>query len=126
RALIGEVLISAEGSQHVRRTHSGNTAVVAVLGWTCRVVGRQIVERRGDSRRIKVIPKRDALSPEQCLAADGFRCGVEGGDLLVRMPMNEVKDPMRARPSAVNEIGPGNRALRRNARAQGTEPAGCA
>src|SRR6516164_5135621 len=42
----------------------------------------------------------------------------------MRMAMNEVEDPVRSRPRAIDEVGPGNGALRRNARPQTAESAG--
>ena len=59
-------------------------------------------------------------------ALAGQRLGgrVERLALLVRMAVDEVEDAVRARPGAVDEVGPGHRALRRNAGAQVAEPAG--
>ena len=47
-----------------------------------------------------------------------FRGGKERGALLVRMAVNEIEDAVRTRPGPVDEVGPGDGALRGDARAQ--------
>src|SRR5262249_15195773 len=97
RAALSEVLVSAVGAEHVRDAHAAETAAVAVLGGAGRVVGRQVVERRRDPRRVEEVPERHALTLQPGLAADRVRDGVEGLALLVRVAVDEVEDAVRAR-----------------------------
>ena len=92
--------------------------MVAMRGRTRRVVGRQIVKGCGNSCGVEIFPKRHALSPEHCgrrlvvegpevelelviaqlpaaRTGDGFRRRIKRSTLLVRVPVNEVKDPVR-------------------------------
>ena len=139
--VLGEVLVGAVGPEHVGRAHAADASVVAVVGRAGRVVGGEVVERRGDSRGVEVVPERSTLAPEHGLgrlvverpeverepvvahlpgplAGHGLGGRVEGGALLLRVAVDEVEDPVRAGPRAVDEIGPGDGALRRRARAQ--------
>ena len=145
RGVLGEVLVGAVGAQHVGRAHAADAAVVAVVRRAGRIVGRQVVERRGDARGVEVVPERDALAPEHGLgrlvverpevelepvvahlpgplAGHGLGGRVKRGALLLRMAVDEVEDPVRAGPRAVDEVGPGDGALRRRARAQLLKP----
>ena len=147
RTVLGEVLIGAVGAEHVGRAHAADAAVMAVLRRAGRIVRRQVVERRRNAGRVEVVPERHALAPQhrrrrlvverpevelELVVADlpaalaGHRLGgrVERRALLVRVAMDEIEDAVRARPGAVDEVGPGDRALRRNAGAQAAEPAG--
>ena len=100
-------------------------AVVSVVRGTGRIVRRQIVKRRGNSRRVEIVPERDALDAgSSVFAVYGFRRGIERSTLLVRMSVHEIKDAVRARSGPVDEVGPGHRALRGNAGPQVTEAAG--
>ena len=60
---------------------------------------------------------------DAAFAGKGLGSGVERHALLVRMAVNEVEDAVRAGAGAVDEVGPGDGALRRNARAQVAETA---
>ena len=62
RDVFGEVLIGAVGAQHVGRAHAADATAMAVLRRAGRIVGRQIVERGGNPRRVEVIPERHALT----------------------------------------------------------------
>ena len=65
RGVLGEVLVGAIGAEHVGRAHAADAAVVAVVRRAGRVVGRKVVERRGNSRGVEIVPERRALAPEQ-------------------------------------------------------------
>ncbi len=142
--VFGEVLVRAIGPEHVGRAHAADATVVAVVRRAGRIVGRKIIERRGNSRGVEIIPERGPLAPEQGLgrlvierpevelkpvvahvpeplAGHGLGGRVEGIALLLRMPVDEVEDPVRAGPCAVDEVGPGDGALRRRAGAQTAE-----
>src|SRR5262249_46351990 len=107
----------------VGRAHAADAAVVAVVGRAGRVVGRQAVKRGRNPRRVEIVPERDALAPEIRFAVDGFGRPVEGGGRLLRVPGHEIKNAVRARCGAVDEAGPGDGTLRRNATAKGAETA---
>src|SRR5262245_32863495 len=98
--------------------------MVPVRRGTWRIVRRQSVKSRGNSRRIEKLPERHTLAPEHRFAVDCLRRGVEGKALLLWMPVHEIKDAVRARPGTINEVSPGNRALRWDARPQWAEAAG--
>src|SRR5262245_17651260 len=108
------------------------------MGRARRVVGRQIVKRRRNASLVQEIPKGHALPPKDglgrlmierpeiqlqpvvsyvpmALAGKHLRGRIEWAALVVRMAVHKVKDAVRARPGAVNEVGPGDGALRRNA-----------
>ena len=148
RGVLGEVLVSAVGPEHVGSTHAANASVVAVVRGARRVVGGKVVEGRGDSRRVQVIPERSTLTPEHGrrrlvierpeverepvvphlpgpLAGYGLGGGVKRGALLLRVAVDEVKNPVRSRPRAVDEVGPCDRTLRRRAGAQASESTAC-
>ncbi len=64
RGVLGEVLVGAVGAEHVGRAHAADASVVAVVRRAGRIVGRQVIERRGDSRGVEVVPERGTLAPE--------------------------------------------------------------
>ena len=69
RAVLGEVLVGAVGAQHVGRAHAADAAVVAVVRRAGRVVGGQVVERRGNARGVEVVPERRPLPPQHGVRA---------------------------------------------------------
>ena len=108
RSVLGEVLVGAVSAQHVRRAHAADAAVVAVMRRAGRVVGRQVVERRGHARRVEVIPERHALPPEH-----------GGGRLVVERPEIELEPVVADLPAR-----PRRESSRRRSRTGRTAPAG--
>ena len=146
RTVLRVVLISSVGSEHVRRAHAADAPMMTVLRWAGRVIGRQIVERRRNAGGVEVVPEWHALPlkvrgrrlvverPEIELEAmivhipvafaGNDRGGrVDGHALLVRIAVNEIEDAVGTGTGAVDEVGPGDGALRRDARPQGAEAA---
>ncbi len=124
RTALREVLEHAVGAEHVRRAHAADAAVMSVLRRARRIVGRQVEERGRHPRSIEKLPERFAL-PVQMRSRTGDRLGdgVDRPALVVRIAVDEVEDAVRARPGAVDEAGPRDRTLRRNAGAQVAETA---
>ena len=142
--VLGEVLVGAVGAEHVGRAHAADASVVSVVRRAGRIVGRQVIERRRDSRGVEVVPERRALAPQhgrgrlvverpevelepvvahlpEPLAGQGLGGRVKRGALVLRVAVDEVEDPVRAGPGAVDEVGPRHGTLRRGARAQAAE-----
>ena len=67
--VLGEVLVGAIGAEHVGRTHAADATVVAVVRRAGRIIGGEVVERRGNSRGVEVVPERSALAAEHGLRA---------------------------------------------------------
>src|SRR5262249_11706660 len=128
------------------RAHAAQAAVMPMLRWTGRVVRGEVVKGDRHASGIQIVPEGNTLPAEyrprrlvvegpeverQSMFADlprplaGQRPG--GGEerlaLFVRMAVDEVEDAVRARPGAVDEVGPGDGTLRGDARAQGAESA---
>ena len=99
--VLGEVLIGAIGAQHVGRAHAADAAVVAVVRRAGRVVGRQVVERRGDSRGVEVVPERSPLPAQHGL-----------GRLVVERPEVELEPVVAHLPAPLAGDGLGGRVER--------------
>ena len=146
RPVFGKMLVSAVGPQHVGSAHPADAAMVAVMRGAGRIVGGQVVERRRHARRIEVIPERHSLALEHgpgqlvierpeielnliladiqaSFTRDDLGCRVDGSALLGGVAVDEVENTVVARPGPVDEVGPGDGALRRRAGAQRAEPA---
>ena len=146
RAVLGKVLIGAVGAQHVGRAHPRQATVVAMLAGSGRIVAGQIIEGGRNAALVQVGPKRHSLPaqhggrrfvadrPDRQLHAvfadlprsfGGERLGrgEKRRTLALRVAVDEVENPVRARPGAVDETGPGHGALRRDAGSQRAEPA---
>ena len=110
----------------VRSSHRGRGVIDALIGATlpaAAAAGAPALEAYPVDTSVPSHTGNVFPGIASAFARHGFRSGIESGALLVRVPMDEVEDAVRAWPGAVDEIGPGHRALRRNAGPQLAKPA---
>ena len=99
--VLGEVLVGAVGAEHVGRAHAADAAVMAVVRRAGRIVGRQVVEGRGDARGVEVVPERRALAPQH-----------GRGRLVVERPEVELEPVVAHLPGPLAGHGLGGRVER--------------